>query len=83
MKIAGISFQDNAPSIVVNSELYCWTKYSVGKPVGGEYRYGAVKPPEAACSWLPAAVSSHTILIACLQTFSTPEEAVEWLQSAA
>lgn len=83
MIIAGISFQDKTPSIVLNAELYCWTKYSVGKPVGGEYRYGAVKPPDAGCAWLPAAVGPQTILIACLRTFSTPEEAVEWLQSAA
>jgi hypothetical protein len=83
MIIAGISLQDETPSIVSNAQLYCWTKYSVGKPVGGEYRYGAVKPPEANCDWLPAAVSSHTILIACVKTFRTPEDAVEWLQAAA
>jgi hypothetical protein len=83
MKIAGIGFQEGLPSIVSNAQLYCWTKYSVGKPVGGEYRYGAVKPPDSNCDWLPAAVSSHTVLIACLKFFRTPEEAVDWLQSAA
>jgi hypothetical protein len=83
MIIAGISLQEKTPSIVATDQLYCWTKFSVGKPVGGEYRYGAVKPPEANHDWLPAAVSSHTVLIACVRTFSTPEEAVEWLQEAA
>jgi hypothetical protein len=83
MKIAGISFQEGSPSIVSNAQLYCWTKYSVGKPVGGEYRYGAVKPPDGNYDWLPAAVSSRTILIACLKSFPSPEEAVNWLQSAA
>lgn len=82
MNIAGISLQEKTPSIVSNAQLYCWTKYSVGRPVGGEYRYGAVKPPDASCQWFPAAVSSDTILIASLTSFPTAEAAVEWLQSA-
>ena len=58
MIIGGIILQEEAPSIVSDVQLYCWIKYSVGKPVGGEYRYGAVKPPEADCAWFPAAVSA-------------------------
>ena len=81
MNIDGIILQNETASIVSNAQLYCRTKYSVGKPVGGEFRYGAVKPPEASCDWFPAAVSPHTILIASLEGFSTPEAAVEWLQS--
>jgi hypothetical protein len=82
MNIAGISLLDKTPSAISHARLYCWTKYSVGRAVGGEYRYGAVKPPGAGCQWLPAAVSSHTILIASLKSFPTPEAAVEWLQAA-
>jgi len=80
--ISGIILQDQTPSAIPSWRLYCWTKYSLGERRGGNYRYGAVKPPDSAYGWFPAAISPDTILISGNKTFSTPEKAAEWLRTA-
>ena len=89
IEIQGIMLHRRTPSAIPAWRLYCWTKYSVGKPNGDNYRCGAVKPPgpaktqdySPAYGWFPAAVHPDVILIASADTFPTPEAAVRWLRA--
>lgn len=80
--VKGVVVMENTPTVVASGMLYCWTKYSVGECRGGNFRYGAVKPPDHQVAWFPAAINPETILIATARTFPTPEDAVSWLQAA-
>jgi len=82
MQVNNVTLNNQTPSAIPSGQLYCWTKYSIGKRRGGNYRYGAVKPPNPAHDWFPAAISPDWILIASTDSFSTPEKAVQWLRAA-
>lgn len=82
MEICGIVLRDHGPSAIPARELYHWTKYCTGGPRGGNYRYGAAKPPDPAYGWFAAAVSPEYILFATTETHPTPEKAVAWLRAS-
>ena len=81
MIVDELELREEGPSVLSSGQLYCWTKYRIGTSRGADFRYGAVKPPNPNIRWFPAAISDAIILIACTQTFPTPEKAVAWLRS--
>lgn len=80
MIIDEVVLREEGPSVLSCRQLYCWTKYRIGAPRGGNFRYGAVKPPDPEFHWFAAAIGDETILIASHRSFPTPEKAVAWLR---
>jgi len=83
-EVAKVLIRSDRPTDLTFAELYTWVIWQFPRPKGAGL-CGAVRPPIANHSWLPALIKSRDRRVVVYghleQEFATPAQAADWLEA--